>query len=82
MNPELVTVGTFLYIDENGFEFFGWNWYPSQSALKIFNIPKQAVILRRKCGPVTDDPTVRAVLDEIGWPPEVLDLWAKDPYIR
>ncbi|MBU7046863.1 MAG: metallophosphoesterase [Theionarchaea archaeon] len=82
MNPELVTVGTFLYIDEDGFEFFGWNWYPSQSTLKIFNIPKEAVILRRKCGPVTDDPAVRAVLEEIGWPPEVLNLWAKDPYIR
>ena len=82
MDPELVTVGTFLYIDEDGFEFFGWNWYPSQSKQKIFNIPKQAVVLRRECGPVTNDPAARAVLDEIGWPPEVLDLWAENPYIE
>lgn len=81
LDPELTTVATFLHIDEDGFEFFGWNWYSDEPEQKIFHIPKAAIVTRRERGPVTDDETVRAVLEEVGWPRSVLELWAKDPHI-
>ncbi|KYK36135.1 MAG: metallophosphoesterase [Theionarchaea archaeon] len=81
LNSELATVATFLYIDEDGFEFFGWDWYQDIEQ-KIFNIPKQAIIKRREHGPVTDDDAVREVLEKIGWPNEVVELWKKDPHVQ
>jgi hypothetical protein len=80
LDPESVTVATFLHIDEDGFEVFGWNWYSSSQ--KIFHIPKNAILQRRERGPVTDDEATRAVLEEIGWPEEVITLWKKDPHIQ
>ncbi len=81
INPELETVATFLYIDEDGPEFFGWNWY-SKNGHRIFHIPKAAIIRRREVGPVTDDDLIRKVLEKIGWPQEVIQLWKKDPHLQ
>ncbi|MBU7017563.1 MAG: metallophosphoesterase [Theionarchaea archaeon] len=82
LNPELVTVATFLYIDEDGFEFFGWNWYSDDpNRQKVFNIPKNAVQRRREQGAVTDDKSVRNVLAKIGWPEQLLTQWEKDPHV-
>lgn len=81
LNPELVTVATFLYIDEYGFEFFGWNWY-SDSSPEVFHIPKDAIVMRREKGLVTDDESIRAVLKEVGWPDQMIELWDKDPHIQ
>jgi UDP-2,3-diacylglucosamine pyrophosphatase LpxH len=80
INPDSVAVGTFLYIDEEGFEFFGWNWYSHEPAQRIFHIPKAAIIKRREVGPVTDDDAVKEVLEEIGWPDRMIILWEKDPH--
>ena len=83
LDPELATVATFLYIDEEGFEFFGWNWYSDKREQKIFNIPKEAIIKRRgESGRVTNDEKVKEVLEEIGWPKEMIDLWSKDPHVQ
>lgn len=81
LNAELATVATFLYIDEEGFEFFGWNWYSDEPEQKIFHIPKKAVVERRERGPVTDDEPVRKVLEKVGWPEEMIELWRVDPHI-
>lgn len=78
--PESVTAATFLYIDEEGFEYFGWNWY-TPSSQKIFHIPKDAILKRREIGPVTDDEAVRTVLKDIGWPDHLIALWEKDPHL-
>lgn len=80
LSPETVTAATFLHIDEEGFEFFGWNWDTSASQ-KIFHIPKDAILKRREKGPVTDDKAVHNVLKEIGWPIQVIELWGKDPHL-
>jgi hypothetical protein len=83
LDPELVTVGTFLYIDEDGFEVFGWNWYSDDpDRQKVFNIPKSAIRMRREQGAITDDDHVRAVLEKIGWPEELLIMWARDPHLQ
>jgi hypothetical protein len=82
LNPELVTVATFLYIDEDGFEFFGWNWYSDDTnRRKVFNIPKDAIQMRREQGAVTDDKSIRNVLQKIGWPEQLLIQWEKDPHL-
>ncbi len=78
LTPESVTAATFLVIDEEGFEYFGWNW--DTSSQKIFHIPKDAILKRREKGPVTDDEGVRAVLKDIGWPNQVIARWEKDPH--
>ena len=83
LNPELVTVATFLYIDEDGFEFFGWNWYSDDpDRQKVFNIPKAAIRMRREQGCVTDKGHIRSILEKIGWPEHVLSLWAEDPHLQ
>ncbi len=82
LNPESATVGTFLYIDEDGFEFFGWNWYSEEEkpVHNVFHIPKAAIIKRRERGPVTDDEEVRKALEDIGWPQTLVNLWKRDPH--
>ena len=84
LNPDLMTAATFLYIDEDGVEFFGWNWYTDvkDGQQKIFHIPKPAIMLRRKKGIVTDDKTIRDVLKELGWPQKLIELWARDPHLQ
>ena len=83
LNPNLMTAATFLYIDEEGVEFFGWNWYTDKkNGQKIFHIPKPAIMLRRKKGTVTDDKTIRDVLKELGWPQKLIELWARDPHLQ
>lgn len=81
LNPDLVTAGTFLYIDEEGCEYFGWNWY-NDSDQKIFHIPKSAIIQRRDYGPVADDPEIKELLQDIGWPHNIIEIWKKDPHIK
>ncbi|MGD2249681.1 MAG: hypothetical protein PVF58_14835 [Candidatus Methanofastidiosia archaeon] len=81
LNPNLITVGTFLYIDEEGAEYFGWNWY-TDSHQKIFHIPKAGIIQRRDHGPVADDPKVKKILEELGWPQHVIEIWEEDPHME
>ncbi|MBU6996941.1 MAG: metallophosphoesterase [Theionarchaea archaeon] len=81
LDPELVTVGTFLYIDEEGFEVFGWNWYSDDpERQRVFNIPRNAIRMRREQGALCED-EVQAVLKGIGWPEELLRIWARDPHL-
>jgi hypothetical protein len=64
-----VMVASFLYIDEEGFEFFGWDWYEK----RIFHIPKLAVLQRRdlKC---VDEKMARTLL-KLGWPEKLVAKW-------
>jgi UDP-2,3-diacylglucosamine pyrophosphatase LpxH len=64
-----VMVASFLYIDEEGCEFFGWDWYEK----RIFHIPKLAIIQRRdlKC---VDEKMAGALL-ELGWPEKLVTKW-------
>ncbi|MCK4310186.1 MAG: metallophosphoesterase [Methanomicrobia archaeon] len=66
-----VMVASFLYIDEQGFEFFGWDWYEH----KIFHIPKMAINERREKG-LVDENTAR-VLKDLGWPEKLIKKWQK-----
>ena len=68
-----VMVASFLYIDDKGFEFFGWDWYEK----RIFHIPKEVIIIRRetKKGVIPDDMAEK--LAEIGWPKKLIEKWKK-----
>jgi len=68
-----VMVASFLYIDDKGCEFFGWDWYEK----RIFHIPKEVIIIRRetKKGAISDDMAKR--LAKIGWPKKLIDKWQK-----
>ena len=68
-----VMVASFLYIDDKGFEFFGWDWYEK----RIFHIPKEVIIIRRetKKGVIPDDMAEK--LAEIGWPENLIEKWKK-----
>ncbi|MBU7015106.1 MAG: metallophosphoesterase [Theionarchaea archaeon] len=82
LDPELVTVATFLYIDEDGFEVFGWNWYSNDpERQKVFSVPKSAIQMRREQGAITDE-GARTVLKNIGWPEELLIVWTRDPHLH
>ena len=69
-----VMVASFLYIDEKGFEFFGWDWYEK----KIFHIPKIAIIQRREQTYV--DERIAQALREIGWPETLVEKW-EQPFV-
>jgi len=68
-----VMVASFLYIDDKGCEFFGWDWYEK----RIFHIPKEVIIIRRetKKGVIPEDMAKR--LAKIGWPKKLIDKWQK-----
>ncbi|MFQ6119216.1 MAG: hypothetical protein ACE5KE_04920 [Methanosarcinales archaeon] len=64
-----VMVASFLYIDEKGFEFFGWDWYEK----KIFHIPKEAIEERRENGLVSED--TEKILEDFEWPEKLIKKW-------
>ena len=69
-----VMVASFLYIDEQGFEFFGWDW----DEKRIFHIPKIAIVQRRDSKCV--DKKMAGILQELGWPEKLVAKWEK-PFI-
>lgn len=64
-----VMVASFLHIDEEGFEFYGWDWYDN----RIFHIPKIAIIERMEKGLVSEQ--TAQVLRKIGWPEKLVVKW-------
>ncbi|MEA1993146.1 MAG: hypothetical protein U9N35_01945 [Euryarchaeota archaeon] len=62
-------VASFLYIDDKGCEFFGWDWHKK----RIFHIPKEVIITRRETGNISRE-TAEA-LAEIGWPEKLIEKW-------
>jgi UDP-2,3-diacylglucosamine pyrophosphatase LpxH len=52
----------FLYADEEGFEFFGWDW----DQKRPFHMPKNVIRIRASGKPVNSE--VAAWLGKLGWP--------------
>lgn len=75
---ENVLRAAFLYVDEEGSKFVGWNWSESMP----FLIPEKVIEIRRQGRALTDE-NLRAIgwslekLGEIGWPAELLKEWEK-----
>ncbi|MCD6467517.1 MAG: hypothetical protein J7L10_06330, partial [Methanomicrobia archaeon] len=68
-----VMVASFLYIDDKGFEFFGWDWYEK----RIFHIPKEVIIIRRELKENVIPKWMVEKLTEIGWPQNLIEKWKK-----
>ena len=68
-----VMVASFLYIDEEGFEFFGWDWYEK----RVFHIPKEVIIIRRETEKGIIPEAMAEKLAKIGWPQKLIDKWQK-----
>jgi UDP-2,3-diacylglucosamine pyrophosphatase LpxH len=64
-----VMVASFLYIDEEGPEFFGWDW----RSKRIFHIPKEAIIERREKGFISKE--TKEILEKIRWPEKLIQKW-------
>jgi len=68
-----VMVASFLYIDDEGFEFFGWDWYEKS----VFHIPKEVIIIRRELEKNVVPDWMAKKLAEIGWPENLIKKWKK-----
>ena len=68
-----VMVASFLYIDEEGFEFFGWEWYEK----RVFHIPKEVIIIRRETEKGIIPEAMAEKLAKIGWPQKLIDKWQR-----
>jgi hypothetical protein len=68
---ENVLQAAFLYIDEEGSKFMGWDWKKSSA----FFIPDKIIAIRRKGEALTMDDKKR--LKAIGWPDTLLKEWEK-----
>ena len=66
---EHVTQAIFLYIDAEGFEFFGWDW----NCERPFHIPKEVIRIRMACK--TIDPQTAEWLGNLGWPDQLIKEW-------
>ncbi len=64
-----VMVASFLYIDEEGPEFFGWDW----KSKSVFHIPKEVIIERREKGFISEE--TEEILEKIGWPKKLIEKW-------
>lgn len=60
-----------MYIDEEGFEFFDWDWHEH----KIFHISKMAIIEKREKGLVDKD--TAKILEDLGWPDKLIKKWQR-----
>jgi len=68
-----VMVASFLYIDDEGFEFFGWDWYKKS----IFHIPKEVIIIRRELKENVIPKWMVGKLTDVGWPKNLIEKWQK-----
>jgi hypothetical protein len=68
---ENVMQAMFLYIDAEGFEFFGWDW----DRERPFHIPKQ--VIRKRMARETIDPQTKEWLTNLGWPNQLIKEWEK-----
>lgn len=66
---ENVMQAVFVYIDAEGFEFFGWDW----DRKRPFHIPKQIISLRS--GGRTIDPQIAEWLCDLEWPEKLIKEW-------
>ena len=66
-----VLQAVFLYIDNEGYEFLGWDWV----SLKPFLIPKELIKLRRNKGIVVKNSKLFNQLVDLGWPTKVIEEW-------
>lgn len=66
-----VMVASFLYIDNEGFEFFGWDWYKK----RIFHIPKEVIIIRRELKENVIPKWMVGKLTDVGWPKNLIEKW-------
>lgn len=66
-----VLQAVFLYIDNEGYEFLGWDWI----SLKPFLIPKELIKLRRNKGIVMKNSKLFNQLEDLGWPTKVIEEW-------
>jgi UDP-2,3-diacylglucosamine pyrophosphatase LpxH len=66
---ENVMQAVFVYIDANGFEFFGWDW----DHKRPFHIPKQIIPLRLTGR--TIDPQIAEWLRNLKWPESLIKEW-------
>lgn len=75
---ENVLRAAFLYIDDEGSKFVGWDWVNS----KPFSIPEKVIEMRRQGLALTDEVLSgigwsREKLRNIGWPDVLLEEWEK-----
>ena len=68
---EEVLQAVFLYIDEEGSWFFGWDWEKQTP----FLIPKPLIKERRERKIVVKDDETAENLEAIGWPTPLIDEW-------
>ncbi len=68
---ENVLRAAFLYIDEEGSAFIGWDWINSAP----FFIPEEVIMKRRGGAALTEGENDR--LRTIGWPEKLLEEWGK-----
>ncbi len=68
---EEVLQAVFLYIDEEGSWFFGWDWEKQTP----FLIPKPLIKERREHKIVVKDDETAENLEAIGWPTPLIDEW-------
>ena len=66
---ENVMQAMFVYIDAEGFEFFGWDW----DRKRPFHIPKQIIPLR--LAGRTIDPQIAEWLHNLEWPEKLIEEW-------
>jgi UDP-2,3-diacylglucosamine pyrophosphatase LpxH len=68
-----VLQAVFLYIDNEGYKFFGWDWV----SFKPFLIPKELIKQRRKNEVVVKNAVIKRQLADIGWPDPLIEEWEK-----
>jgi UDP-2,3-diacylglucosamine pyrophosphatase LpxH len=64
-----VMQAVFVYIDAEGFEFFGWDW----DRKRPFHIPKQIIPLRTEGREI--NPKIAEWLHNLEWPEELIEEW-------
>jgi hypothetical protein len=73
MKCKNVTQAIFLYIDAEGFEFFGWDW----SLERPFHIPKQVIRILLDGKPI--DPPIEKWLHNLKWPDKLINKYKPKP---
>jgi hypothetical protein len=66
---ENVMQGVFVYIDAEGFKFFGWDWDRNRP----FHVPKQIILLR--LAGRTIDPQIAEWLHNLEWSEKLIKEW-------
>ena len=75
----------FLYLDETGYRFYGWDWVGPNGKVRPFHIPTGMVSALRDGVPLDKARTLVGIekeetLDELGWPAKFKAKWKKGDF--